>query len=303
MAGLKNIALSLFFMMVFVNAKAEIEPLVSIDTTHRLSATIIAGGGIYAGVMANAYYLWYKDNPGSSFHWVNDNASWLQIDKVGHATTGYAFSEYSYNILSWAGLNNKKAAINGSLIGFGVLTSMEIVDGFQSEWGASWGDILANASGPLLYSIQQVVWEDQRVRMKFSYRPSEKYVSLNPSKLGDTHLRRVFSDYNSQTYWLTANVSSFISRPTKIPKWLNIVFGYGGRGLGVPPQFDDSGIIVPDFIRTREYYLSLDVDLQRIPTKSKFLKTLFEVVGFVKVPFPAIEYNKVDRFKWHWMYF
>ena len=297
----KYFTISLFFLLIFTHAKVNAQTTASIDTTRRLRTTIIAGSTFYAGTLAYYYYLWYKDTPGSGFHWVNDNSSWLQLDKIGHATTGYTYSEYSYHILQWAGLNNKKAALYGALVGFGNMASIEIFDGFHSKWGASWGDIVADACGPLLFSSQQLIWQEQRIRMKFSYLSSDKYAPLNPSKLGENQLNRIFEDYNSQTYWLSANIASFISKPTKFPKWLNVAFGYGGRGLGISPQFDDSGNILPDFIRTREYYLSLDVDLQRIPTNSKFLKTVFKLVNFVKIPFPKLEYNKVDKLRWHWI--
>ncbi len=300
-----TVRIVLLFILLFLFTHTEVNAKFSakIDTTRRLKTTIIAASTFYAGMTAYSYYLWYKDTPNSSFHWVNDNSSWFKLDKFGHATTGYVFSEYSYHVLRWAGLNNKKAALYSGLFGFGNMASIEIFDGFHSKWGASWGDLVANACGPLLFSTQQLVWQEQRLRMKFSYLPSDKYAPLNPSKLGVTQLQRVFEDYNSQTYWLSANIASFISKPIKFPKWLNVAIGYGIRGLGVPRQFDNSGNILPDFIKTREYYLSLDIDLQRIPTNSKFLKTAFKLIGFIKVPFPAIEFNKVDKFKWHWMYF
>ena len=34
-------------------------------------------------------YLWYKKFPRSKFHFFNDNAEWLNMDKLGHATTAY----------------------------------------------------------------------------------------------------------------------------------------------------------------------------------------------------------------------
>lgn len=293
----------ILILLLFTNSKIRAQSSASNDTTRRLKTIIITGSTVYTGAVTYTYYLWYKDSPGSSFHWVNDNSSWLKLDKIGHATTSYIFSEYSYNTLRWVGLNNKKAAMYGALIGFGSMSSIEIFDGFHSEWGASWGDIIANGSGSLLFSVQQLVWQEQRLRLKFSYRPSDKYATLNPATLGESQLQRVFNDYNSQTYWLSANVASFISEPTKFPDWLNVAFGYSGRGLGILDQFDESRNISPDFIRTGEYYLSLDVDLQRIPTNSKFLKTVYKLVGFVKVPFPAIEYNKLDKLKLHWIYF
>ena len=75
----------------------------------------------------------------------------------------------------------------------------------------------------------------------------------------------------------------------------------GGQGLAVSPQFDVSGNILPDFVRTREYSLSLDIDLQKIPTHSKPLKILFKVASFIKIPFPRIGYNSVDKFGLYWI--
>jgi hypothetical protein len=199
-------------------------------------------------------------------------------------------------------VDNNKAAIYGAFIGFGSLTTIEIFDGFHSQWGASWGDLIADAAGPLLFSSQQIAWKEQRIRLKFSYLPSDKYATLNPSILGDNHLKRITSDYNSQTHWLSVNIASFLPKPSSnFPKWLNIAFGYGGQGLAVAPRFDDSGSILPDFIRTREYSLSLDIDLQRIPTNSKLLKGLFKVVSFIKIPFPRIGYSRVDKFGLYWI--
>ena len=298
----KSISIFIFIALLFLLTNCNAQTSANIDTTRRLKTTILAATSFYAGMAAYSYYLWYKDTPNSSFHWVNDNSSWFQLDKIGHATTGYTFSEYSYHVLRWGGLNNKKAAMYGALFGFGNMASIEIYDGFHSKWGASWGDLVANACGPLLFGTQQLIWNEQRIRMKFSYLPSDKYALLNPAKLGENQLNRIFEDYNSQTYWLSANIASFISKPTKFPKWLNIAFGYGARGLGVSPQLDNSGNILPDYIRTREYYLSLDIDLQRIPTKSKTLKTIFKLVSFVKIPFPTLGYNKTDKCRWYWMY-
>jgi hypothetical protein len=46
------------------------------------------------------------------------------------------------------------------------------------------------------------------------------------------------------------------------------------------------------FERNRRVYLSLDIDLTRIPTKSKFLKQIFSVVNVLKIPAPAIRFSE-----------
>jgi len=58
----------------------------------RLKAVIAAEAAVYTGVMTNLYILWYADYESSGFHTLNDNTSWMQMDKVGHSVTSFPFS-------------------------------------------------------------------------------------------------------------------------------------------------------------------------------------------------------------------
>jgi hypothetical protein len=115
----------------------------------------------------------------------------------------------------------------------------------------------------------------------------------------------MLKDYNGQTYWLSANISSFIRKETKFPQWLNVSVGYGATGMigsfSNPPEWD--GKKMPHFNRTRQYYFSFDVDWTRIKTNSSFLRFVFKAFSFIKVPAPTIEYNKEDQFVFHLMFF
>jgi hypothetical protein len=44
--------------------------------------------------------------------------------------------------------------------------------------------------------------------------------------------------------------------------------------------------------RQRRWYLSFDIDLTRLPVKSKALKGLFSVVNMLKFPAPALEFKR-----------
>ena len=55
--------------------------------------------------------------------------------------------------------------------------------------------------------------------------------------------------------------------------------------------------------RTRQFYLSLDVDLSRIKTNSNILKTIFDVFNVIKIPFPTLEMNDNGRIIGHYIYF
>ncbi len=271
----------------------------------RLYITLGATGGFYIGAMSMLYTLWYRDYPQSGFHWINDNSNWLQIDKVGHATTVAIASEYMFEVLRWSGVKNNKAAIFGALTGWGFMSTVEVFDGMSAEWGASWGDVIANTAGAGLFLSQQLIWKEQRFRLKFSYFPSDDYAPYRPDLLGENHAQRILKDYNSQTYWLSCNIHSWLKKDTKFPRWINVAVGYGGKGmLGAASNPDEhNGQPLPHYDRVRQYYLSADIDWTKIKTNSPVLRTFLKVISFVKLPFPALEYNKQDGMVWHWLFY
>jgi hypothetical protein len=55
--------------------------------------------------------------------------------------------------------------------------------------------------------------------------------------------------------------------------------------------------------RISQYYLSLDIDLSRIKTKSHLLKTIFDVLNVIKIPFPTLELNSQGQLKGYILYF
>ena len=64
-----------------------------------------------------------------------------------------------------------------------------------------------------------------------------------------------------------------------------------------------NGQPVPAYPRYLKFFLSLDIDLARIPTQSKVLKGIFNVLSFIKIPAPALEYNTLGEFKLHPVYY
>lgn len=276
------------------------------DTVNkkRLNTVIYTSAGLYSATLTALYFGWYKGTELTRFHFINDNANDLQLDKLGHSTTAYTFSYYAYSCLRWAGVNNKKSAIYGSIMGFGSMTVIEILDGFSADYGASWGDLIANGVGSGLFVAQQLTWKEQRLRLKFAYHPTD-YAQYNPNLLGNSHLQCALKDYNGMTFWLSGNIHSFLPEKSRFPKWINVSVGYGGKGIiGVRSNPEEiNGVPIPHFERTRQYYLSMDIDWTRIETKSKFFRFVFKTFSFVKLPFPTLEYNKENNFVFHWLYF
>jgi hypothetical protein len=259
---------------------------------------------VYTGGMIAANYAWYAGYPRSKFHLFNDNNEWMQMDKLGHFTSSYFITQYSTRILRWAGLPNKKAVIWGGATSLLFLTSIEVFDGLSTEWGFSTGDMVANVAGTAVAATQELLWKEQRINIKFSYHKSG-LAQYRPNLLGKSWTERWLKDYNGQTYWVSVSPAAFYNRPTKFPKWLCFSFGYGANGMigaRTNPAMVD-GQPIPHFDRYRQYYFSLDVNLAAIKTKYQGLNTVFRLLNTLKVPFPALEYNRVDQFKFNWLHF
>ena len=267
----------------------------------RLNTTIISETIIGTATLVGLNQLWYADYPKSDFHFINDNAEWLQMDKAGHVFSAYHLGSFGANALKWSGCDRKSQLLYGATLGLAFLTTVEVFDGYSSEWGASLGDVAANVSGTALFVSQELLWKEQRIVPKFSFHTTP-YASARPNVLGSSVSEQILKDYNGQTYWLSANIHSFFKQ-SKLPKWLNVAVGYGAEGMITGNEGLANTVFLPESERYRQFYLSFDVDLTKIKTKSNFIKTLFLVFNAIKIPAPAIEIKGDGGMQWHYLYF
>lgn len=242
---------------------------------------------------------WYEDYHKSAFHFFDDNDEWLQMDKCGHVLSNYQTARLMMDYMQWAGYKKNTQIFVGGLSGFAYMTAIEMMDAYSTAWGFSWGDMLANAIGTGVAIGQKAIWNQQRIQLKFSFYASP-FAQYRPDLLGKSLSTQILKDYNGQTYWLSINPSSFMKQETRFPKWLSFAFGYGADGM-LGARYNnilienETGKVI-NYNRYRQAYFSLDVDLNRIPVKSKFLKTVFNALNIIKLPFPNIELSE-GKFK------
>lgn len=271
------------------------------DTLNNKRLTLVIGTESvgYVSSFAILNEVWYQYYPRTSFHFFNDLPEWKQMDKAGHALSSYFIGEVGFQSLYWAGVDRKKARWYGGGLGFTYLLTMEMFDGFSQDWGFSLSDVAANTIGTGLFIGQDALWQEQRIRLKFSTHLSP-YASYRPNVLGKNNHERLLKDYNGQSYWLSANISSFFPS-VKVPKFINIALGYGAEEMisGKPDSYPlYQGVFKP----YRQFYLSLDVDLNKIQTDKRWLKLILGTLNFIKIPAPTVEFNKIGL-KGHWIYF
>jgi len=278
----------------------------------RKAANIGFQSTVGIGSLAGLNFAWYANYPQSPFHLFNDWKGWMQMDKVGHATTAYQIGKNLYELNKWSGFSENSSLIAATLVGFGYQTAIEVLDGRSAQWGFSLSDFGFNTGGSLLFFGQQALWKEQRIALKFSYQPSN-YTNMKPLEAsrarnlyGSSITEQWLKDYNGQTYWLSANIWSLAGKPDQFPKWLNIAIGYSLEGVyGAESNswtLEDGTYYTSSQVRQRQLLLSLDVDLEKadLPKPLRWIQPVF---GLIKIPFPALEWNSVYGLRGHWMYF
>lgn len=293
-----------FYSFQSIEAQSKFESFLTPSDTlnkKRQSTVIITEAALASATLIGLSQIWYADYPKSDFHFINDNDEWLQMDKIGHFYSAYHLTRFGAEALKWSGTNSKKQLIYGAGFGLAFLTAVEVLDGYSAEWGASSGDIIANATGTALYVSQELIWKEQRIIPKFSFHTTN-YANKSPEKLGKLLNEQILKDYNGQTYWLSVNLHSF-AKESKIPKWLNVAFGYGADGMLAGNIKNEIAISFQNQEHLRQIYLSFDVNLTKIETKSHFLKTFFSVFNTIKFPAPTLEYTTNKGLKGYLIYF
>lgn len=279
-------------------------------------ATAISG---YTAVGTGLYFSWYRQFDQEAFHFFDDLPEWLQMDKAGHVYSAYIQSHMVYGVSKWAGYSDDKALLISSLSSLAGQLTIEVMDGFSSEWGFSWTDLGSNVLGTSLFHFQQKHWKEQKVRMKMSYWPIDYERSFLPSTssngrsslflrsqdlYGQGALERFLKDYNGQTIWISTNLRNIIPYD-QIPSWLAVSCGYsaknlyGGRDNKWTKDEDTYQLSNLAYPRTRQFIVALDYDLQKIRTKSRFVSSLLGFLNIFKWPAPAISYNAQDKWGFH----
>ena len=275
---------------------------------HLVTAGTIVG---YAATLAWLSHSWYSQYPKSRFHFHNDDKEWLQMDKVGHAYGTYTESLINNGLWRWSGLPWKQRIWLSGLTAVAFQTIIETLDGFSSIYGWSWGDFSADMAGFSLFITQELAWNDQRIKLKFSFH-RKNYVQADLTAradaiFGKSEAERFFKDYNGMTDWVSVNIPSFFPG-LNLPKWLSLSVGYGAEGMFGPVNNIDinkNGVVIfdrSDIQRYRQWYLSPDIDLTKIRTHKKVLRFLFGVFNSFKFPAPALEFSR-GNFKFHWLHF
>lgn len=333
-------ALCLFFWLAPTCLPGQNQPFFSLqpaDSLHkpRLWAGVGTATVLYGSALVILHRNWVSDGSTSSFHTADDLGDWNQMDKMGHGFLAYNESRWLYAGARWAGIRPNAAAWTGFAGGQVLMATLEVFDGLSTPGGFSWSDMGANLLGSGLFVSQQIGWHEQRISLKVSAwpknYPDDRIYPVSPAGSdGSTTLQDRSDDiygtglvslflknYNANTVWVSVNPRSFFpQRATWLPKWLNVAVGVGAENLFVGQGYEwksnincdgpdcDVYRLDPDlYPRTRQFYLSFDIDLTRLPLRNRFLRLLAGTLNIIKIPAPALELTNRGDVRFHALHF
>lgn len=284
-----RILIFLFIISLSFSVLTQIETEDSHIQKNKLTRSIITNstvGLLSGGSLIALHGLWYSKETQEAFHLFDDSKNWLQMDKFGHAMTTYELSKDLTKSYQWAGMSQNKSRIVSVSIALGYMSAIEIMDGFSSDWGFSISDMAANLFGSGLFLFQETYFSKQIFQPNFSFHPTD-YSKIRPEILGNNLAESILKDYNGQTYWICFSPGNL--GLSAWPKWLMLSFGHSIDG-----RLKGNSAFYMGTESKREYLFSLDIDLTEIPVKSKFLKSAFEILNCIKIPFPALIFSNGD---------
>ncbi len=289
----KLLVLVLIFSLGLTQVQGQTDSL----TRKRLNKMLVYGSVGYGVTLFALSQAWYAEQGLSHFRFFNDNPQWKQVDKIGHFYSTYQFSRITHELLNKTGLEDRKSAFWSSALGAGLLLPVEILDGFSPEFGFSYGDVIANTLGSGFYLGQHLLWQEQRIKSKFSFHQTS-LAGIRPAVLGDGLAEEILKDYNGQSYWFSFDIHAF-AKTSGFPKWLNLGLGYGAQNMIFARDGENE---LAGFQNYRQYYLGLDFDLSYIKTDKQWLRTILFLLDGIRLPAPAFEINK-NGSKFHLLYY
>jgi hypothetical protein len=187
----------------------------------------------------------------TSFHFANEgwfgrDTKYLGVDKLGHAYTAYLLSEYFTQRIAHSTEDRAGAALTGAVLGMGIQTYVEILDGF-SDNGFSPQDFVADGVGAGFSVLRNTIpGLADKLDFRMEYIPSGNDGSFQP-----------FHDYTGQKYVLALKLSGFERFEDTPLRFVELQGGYYARG------FTDAEEARGDQ-RQREPYVAIGLNLQEV---------------------------------------
>ena len=251
---------------------------------------LISGTLLGSMVVIHVYQQsgWWRDNR-APFHFQEDLVYGLNVDKIGHFYGTYLLEFFISRSMRWANVSEESSVWIGSGGALLFQTYVEVEDGF-SNWGFDRVDFASDVAGAAWPLGRYYLPYLRNFDLKLSYHSSD--LLGNPGGIGfkgQKHL--IIDDYEGQTFWMSFKIHQLVPESLRRywPEFLCLAAGYGAREVAGPDPH-------------RVYFLALDLDMTKIiPGESGFLKSLGELMNYIHLPLPAVQFS--PNAIWYGLYF
>ena len=232
---------------------------------------------IFAGVTALGFTSWNWSN--SDFHfrsegWFGKDTGSLGMDKLGHAYTSYVIADV---LTSRIGRERNGAEATAALIALGAMTYVEIFDGFSSDHGFSYEDMIADGAGiGFAWLRNEVPGLREKLDFRMEYLPSGNVSGFHP-----------ITDYSGQKYVLALKLSGFEELQDTPLRFVELQAGYFARGFTDDEEAEGGR-------PRREPFVGIGLNLSQLllsddEVRSHWAgKTARSVLEYVQVPYTYV---------------
>jgi hypothetical protein len=218
-------------------------------------------GGIAATVGVYGMNSWWEDGFSGSFRTVDEggfgqNTYAGGADKAGHAFFTYTGARLLTRGFEALGNDTGHALRLGVWTSLGVMTAVEVVDGFSKKYRFSMEDAVANAVGA---AFAVLVEKNPRIDALLDFRLLYQR-SDDAKRVGETD---VIADFSGQTYLLAFKVDG-VPRLRDVPlvRYVELLVGYNTRGY----EPNDGTMNDPH----RRIYYGIGINLSRLLSDTVF---------------------------------
>ena len=221
------------------------------------NAGIITGASALVG--AYGYSKWWNEGFNKGFHAVNEDwfgrdTQYGGQDKLGHTYFSYVGMRLLTRAFELGGNEPGNAIRLGAWSTLGIMTAVEMLDGYSRQHQFSKEDAIMNVIGALGgYVLESNPDLDRLFDFRLLYKPSPEVKQAGRYNIA--------SDYTGQTYLLVAKANGVPAlREHPVLRYLELAVGYGTNGYestqGVP--------------RTRRAYFGVSLNVTEVLRQTVF---------------------------------
>jgi hypothetical protein len=254
-------------------------------------------GGAAAAISIGGFTKWNWGNSSFRFNsegWFGKDTASMGMDKLGHAYSAYVLTEFFSDGLEKKYPGDRSGLYTSAILSMGLMTYIEVFDGFSGDHGFSYEDLVVDAAGAL-FSVarRSVPGLRDKIDFRLLYVPSKstwRALSCFPEPHCDRNggtVRGPFTDYSHQRYLLALKLSGFDKLERTPLRLLELHGGYYARGF--TREEKDRG----DPLRRRLFVgVGLNVGELLFPGRRRGIPGLAKwALQYLQVPYTAVHSN------------